>query len=161
MPLVGARGSKQRNRFIATVLVIATTSVVAGCGDDGTSDDAGVSVEVAWMRPTPVGTATSAVYLTLRSPVDDRLVGVTVSDAVAADAMVHQTVTADGQMSMGAVDALELPAGADVALAPGGHHVMLTDLAAPLERGDEFAITLTFAAADAVGTTVSVRDEAP
>jgi len=141
--------------------VITATPAVAGCGGDGGGGDGGVSAEDAWTRPTPAGTATSAVYLTVRSPVDDRLVGVTVSDAIAVEATVHQTVTVDGQMSMGAADAVELSAGADVALAPGGHHVMLTDLAAPLVLGDEFPITLTFAEADPVATTVSVRDEAP
>ncbi|MBA3983274.1 MAG: copper chaperone PCu(A)C [Acidimicrobiia bacterium] len=34
------------------------------------------------------------------------------------------------------VDAVEIPAGELVELAPGGTHVMLIDLAAPLQMGD-------------------------
>jgi copper(I)-binding protein len=66
-----------------------------------------------------------------------------------------------GAMTMQPIGALDLPADEPVALEPGGYHVMLLDLAAPLETGATFDATLVFAEADPVTVTVEVRDDAP
>lgn len=58
-------------------------------------------------------------------------------------------------------DGLALAGGETVAFEPGGYHVMLMDLAAPLEAGDEFELILTFERADPVEVTVEVADDAP
>lgn len=47
-------------------------------------------------------------------------------------------------MTMRPVDSIELPAGETVKLEPGGYHVMLLELAAPLTAGQTFPVTLTF-----------------
>ena len=49
-----------------------------------------------------------------------------------------------GMMMMQEVEAIELPAGESVALEPGGLHVMLIDIAQPLEIGQKFDLTLNF-----------------
>ena len=64
-------------------------------------------------------------------------------------------------MTMHQVSAVELPAGEAVVFEPGGLHVMLVDLAGPLESGSSFELTLTFAIAAPKTVTVDVRDEAP
>ncbi|CAB4568162.1 unannotated protein [freshwater metagenome] len=66
-----------------------------------------------------------------------------------------------GEMVMQEVDSIAIPAGETVELKPGGYHIMLIDLAAPLEIGQEFDIVLTFANAGDVTVTVVVADEAP
>ncbi len=48
-----------------------------------------------------------------------------------------------------------------MALAPGGLHIMLLDLAKPLELGETFTITLTFESGATQDVTVEVREEAP
>jgi copper(I)-binding protein len=68
---------------------------------------------------------------------------------------------AEGTMTMREIEAIELPAGATVSLQPGGFHVMLMDLAAPLETGDSFDVTLVFAEAGEQRITVEVREDAP
>jgi hypothetical protein len=56
---------------------------------------------------------------------------------------------------------LALPGGEAVAFEPGGLHVMLEDLAAPLTAGQEVALTLAFEHAPDLAITVLVRDDAP
>lgn len=59
------------------------------------------------------------------------------------------------------VSSIALPAGETVMLMPGGYHIMLLDLVTPLEVGQTFDVTLTFANAGSKVVTVEVRDEAP
>ena len=97
----------------------------------------------------------------VRAGDDDTLVGASVDPAVAADAMAHETVSSDGQLSMDDTAGVALPGGEDVAFEPGGLHVMLEDLAEPLVAGEELALTLAFEHAPDVAITVLVRDDAP
>ena len=94
---------------------------------------------------------TGAVYATLANTGDtaDRLVSVTAD--LARRAQLHATTqNADGTMGMVPQDGLDLPAGAEVALQPGGLHVMLLGLAA----GDAVTLTLSFETADDLTVTV-------
>lgn len=65
-----------------------------------------------------------------------------------------------GAMVMQEVDRIDIPAGESVELKPGGYHVMLLDLAAPLEVGQQFTVTLTFETAGDVEVPVEVREQA-
>lgn len=68
----------------------------------------------------------------------------------------------DAQMRMQELtDGLPLTAGDTVTFEPGGYHVMLVDLAEPLEVGDEVELTLDFENADDVTLTVEVAASAP
>lgn len=68
----------------------------------------------------------------------------------------------NGMMTMREMtDGLALIGGETVPFEPGGYHVMLMGLAAPLEAGDEFELTLTFERADPVDVTVVIADDAP
>lgn len=108
-----------------------------------------------------------AAYFDITSVDDDSLVAVSVSSDVAARAEIHEVVKAmdmgddemhDGAMSMQEMDALELPAGTLVQLAPGGYHIMMIDLAKPLVVGETFDLTLDFDQAPDLTVTVEVSD---
>jgi copper(I)-binding protein len=62
-----------------------------------------------------------------------------------------------GAMTMKPVDGIDLPAGEPVQLKPGGYHVMLLDLAQPLEAGQQIEVTLTFEKAGKQTVTAEVR----
>jgi hypothetical protein len=182
----------------AAIAVLAATSLVAACGDDdddevGTAAEAVAGVEVtgAWARTSPAVAEAGAVYLTITNggDADDALVDVTVDDAVAGKAELHETVEAEeaggdttmagemsgettrdttgmddgmgGMMQMQPVDEIAVPAGESVALEPGGYHVMLLELAEPLEEGGTVELVLTFEEAGDVTVTAEVRDTAP
>lgn len=64
-------------------------------------------------------------------------------------------------MQMRPVDRIAIPAGQSVALKPGGYHVMLLDLKAPLKLGSKLEITLTFEKAGEVKVMADVLDAPP
>ncbi|CAN5730986.1 hypothetical protein BH20ACT4_BH20ACT4_11760 [soil metagenome] len=148
----------RRRRLVARVAFVGFLGVSAACSD-GTAK--GLSVEGVWARATAESATTGAVYLTIESGDADRLVGVSVPATVAASASIHRTVEEDAVVSMERVAALDIPAAEPVALAPGGTHVMLVDLASPLQRGDQFALTLDFESQPQQMVVVEVSETAP
>ncbi len=99
--------------------------------------------EQPWARATAPRQTVGGVYVTLTSPVDDRLLGA--SSPVAGHAEVHE-MTMDGNvMKMRELtDGLKLPAGQAVALTPGGLHMMLMGLQKPLVAGQVIPVQLRF-----------------
>jgi copper(I)-binding protein len=64
---------------------------------------------------------------------------------------------AQGVRRMRAIERIEVPATGSTVLVPGGHHLMLFNLTAPLTEGGTIALTLAFADQRTVTTTVPVR----
>ncbi len=61
-------------------------------------------------------------------------------------------------MRMRHVKALEVAPGAPIVLAPGGLHVMLMGLKAPLKEGKAFPLTLSFEKAGTLDIRVEVHE---
>ncbi|MDJ0925132.1 MAG: copper chaperone PCu(A)C [Acidimicrobiia bacterium] len=139
-----------------TVLFVAFGLLVAGCGDDS-----GVSVEKPWARNSPAMATAGAVYMDLEAGEDDRLVGASVDSSIAAMVEIHEVVMVDDAMKMQEVGEIALPAGTTVNLKPGGYHIMLMNVATPLEIGQKFDVTLQFQNAGEKVVEVEVREEAP
>ncbi|MCK9283091.1 MAG: copper chaperone PCu(A)C [Rhodocyclaceae bacterium] len=99
-----------------------------------------VEVTAPWVRGTVTGQNATAAYMTLTSKRDFTLIGATTPAAGAAH--VHSMKIEGGVMKMRAVDGVDLPAGKAVSFAPGGYHIMLTELKKPLAAGDSVALTL-------------------
>lgn len=138
------------------LLLVAFGLVAAGCGGDG-----GVAVEKPWARSSPAMANAGAIYMGLSSSDGDRLLGVAVDASIASTAEIHETAMADGAMRMQEVGDIALPADTMVALEPGGYHIMLLNIATPLETGQKFEVTLTFQNAGEKVVEVEVREEAP
>jgi periplasmic copper chaperone A len=106
---------------------------------------------------TPAGARTGAGYLSVTNagPEPDRLV------AVKADlprVELHATeVDAAGVARMAAVEAVEVPPGETVTLAPQGTHVMFMGLTAPLEAGASLPAVLVFEKAGEVAVEFKVE----
>ncbi len=102
-----------------------------------------VDVKDAWARATVPGQKATGVFMKITAKSDTKLVGL--STAVAAVAEVHEMKMDGDVMKMRAVPGgLDLPAGKTVELKPGGYHVMLMDLKAPLKKDSTIALTLLF-----------------
>jgi copper(I)-binding protein len=71
-------------------------------------------------------------------------------------AQLHEVVTEGGRSMMRHVHALSIAPGDTVRLAPGGYHVMITELIRPLQVGDTLGVTLTFTRGGAVGLQAPV-----
>lgn len=91
----------------------------------------------------------------------DTTAGADTTAAEAGGGTTETTAAGMGEMTMQPIDSLELPAGDTVVLEPGSYHIMLIDLVAPLETGQEIEVTLTFENAGERVVTVPVRDDAP
>jgi hypothetical protein len=76
---------------------------------------------------------------------------------IAAKVEVHEMATRDGVMTMRMLDGgLPIAPGTTVTLAPGGYHLMLTDIKRPLKQGDKVTVTLDFEKAGKKDVTFSV-----
>jgi len=114
-----------------------------------------VAAENAWSRATPPGAGVGAIYLTLASAADDTLTGV--SSPAASAAQVHEMAMDGAVMRMRELSTgLALPAGQKVSLQPGGYHIMLVGLKAPLKQGETVPVHLTFAKSAPLDITVPV-----
>ena len=118
---------------------------------------ADVTVSDAWARATRPGQKVGAAYMTLQSPADTALVKV--ESPVAGTVEIHTMTMNDGVMKMRMLENLPLKANETVKLAPGGFHLMLFDLAKPLQAGETVQFTLHFK--DSAGNTSSLQTDAP
>jgi copper(I)-binding protein len=113
-------------------------------------------VSDAWARATPPGVDVGAAYMVIQGgDRADRLVAASSERA----AMVHlHTVEEEGGVSkMRAIEAVDVPAGGRVALAPKSTHLMLMGLDGPLVASQTFTMTLRFAESGPQSITVTVR----
>jgi periplasmic copper chaperone A len=101
-----------------------------------------VRVEGAWARPTVPGQQGGGGFLTLTSPVADRLLGG--STPLAQRFELHTMAMKGDVMEMRELDAIDLPAGKKVEFKPGGLHVMFIGLKEPLKVGTKVPVTLRF-----------------
>jgi copper(I)-binding protein len=86
---------------------------------------------------------------------DDALLSV--STPAAAKAELHESMNVGGMMSMKPVERIDVPSGQSVQLKPGGYHVMLMDLTAPIDVGATVDLTLTFANGAKVTVKAPIR----
>ncbi|MDC8770487.1 copper chaperone PCu(A)C [Roseateles albus] len=136
------------NQTLATLLMVIGATQAA----------AQVEVSQAWVRATVAQQKATGAFFQLKAKTDARLVEV--RSSVAGVVEVHEMAMDGSVMKMRAVPSLALPAGQTVELKPGGYHVMLMDLKAPIKAGDSVPLTLVFEAADKKRETVEVKAEA-
>jgi len=166
--------SRTSPRLLGALVLVGALGLLAGCGSSTTSSNAAatsstapaaavakLTVSKAWARTSPASANTGAAYFSIVSPVDDRLVSVGVEASVAESAMLHQTTTDSGGMTMSPVDGVDLKAGVPFTLAPGSHHVMLMGLVKPLKAGDTITLSITLQKAGTISVPVPVQDNAP
>jgi periplasmic copper chaperone A len=116
-----------------------------------------VQAENAWVRATVVGQKATGAFMRLTASSASRLVRA--ESAAAGVTEIHEMKMEGDVMKMRAIAGLDLPAGQAVELKPGGYHVMLMDLKAPLAQGTQVPLTLVFQ--DAQGTQSQLSLQLP
>ena len=117
--------------------------------------DAGVKVTHVWAKSTAPGQTVAGAYLNVVSNAPAALVR---AESPAAKLVeLHEMKMEGDVMKMRAVPKIDLPAGKEVKLEPGGLHVMLIDLKQPLKVGEKVPLTLVF---DAGGNTEKLNVDA-
>ncbi len=100
----------------------------------------------------------SAAYMTIRNTggAADRLLSA--STAAAGIVEIHTVEMENDIMRMRPlVDGLEIPAGGEVALQPGGYHIMLMNLQEALVAGETLSLTLTFQSGKELSVEAEIR----
>jgi copper(I)-binding protein len=168
-------------RLLPVILGLLTLSaallVAAACGDDDDGDgEASPTTEPSAATATPTGASgvttigdltitgpfargaidRGAVYFTVSNEgaQDDALIGAASSSAPTVE--LHETVTEGASTMMRPVDRIEIPAGGEAVLEPGGLHVMLIDPTEELAMGSTILVTLDFENAGSVEIEATV-----
>jgi copper(I)-binding protein len=157
-----------RKKILLVALVGALSLGASACSSDTESVDTTLPAETtftvdgAWARTSPMESTVGAAYMNITASADDALVGASVDMSVAMMTQVHETTTAaDGSMGMQEIASIPMVAGTPLVLEPGGYHIMIMELVAPLKVGTSFTVTLTFESGATTTVEVPVLNEAP
>lgn len=145
-------------RRLTLELIVAsalTLGAILASAAEARASDILVTGAFARASATPVAKS-GAAYATLRNPgpASDRLTGI--ATPAAARAELHVSRIDGGIMKMEAVGPLDLPPSGEVAMKPGGLHIMLMGLGKPLVEGQPIDMTFSFEKAGDVTVRVPV-----
>lgn len=142
---------------LRTITCSAFMAVALLAAQAHAQDTAPVAVEGAWARASVQGQKATGAFMRLTAKEGARLVR---AESPAAGVTEVHEMKMDGDiMKMRALPTLDLPAGKTVELKPGGYHVMLMDLKAPLANGSSVPLTLVFQ--DAKGAEIKLPLQLP
>lgn len=144
----------RHTRSVSTRFVFAWGAALLSLSLAGTAV-AEVRVDEPWARATVPGQQASGAFMTLTSSRNAKLVEV--QSPAAGIAEIHEMALENNVMRMRSIDGLELPAGQPVVLRPGGFHLMLLELKAPLQAGTHVDLRLTLENADGTREHVDVK----
>lgn len=144
-----------RRHTLAAALVALMASCLPATAHEATKG--GVTVLHPWARATPGGAKVGAAYLEIKTDAKtaDKLIAA--KSPVSNRVEIHTHIHEGDVMKMRKVDAIPVAAGKSHVLKPGGDHVMLMDLKAPLKEGDLVKLTLVFEKAGEIEVEATVE----
>ncbi|MFZ1814014.1 MAG: copper chaperone PCu(A)C [Rhizobiaceae bacterium] len=140
---------------LGAALVLTFASVLAAYANDIKVGDLELMKPVA--RATAPGAPVSGGYMTIRNngAQADRLIGG--SSDFAGKIEIHEMTMEGEVMKMREVEGgLEIPAGGEVVLKPGGYHIMFMKLGEQLAEGEVRKVRLVFQKAGEVDVNFAV-----
>jgi len=137
-----------RRFLLLTALAIPAVAVAQGTSP--------LRIEQPFARATAPTARAGGAYMTIvnSGATADRLLRA--ESSVAARTELHTVIKEGDVMRMREVPGIDVPANGKAMLAPGGFHVMLMELKAPLKAGDTAAITLVFEKAGRIEVAVPI-----
>lgn len=114
-----------------------STAAFAGAADD-------VVVHEPYVRLAPPNAQATGAFMVLRNTGSKDAKLVKADNPASRLTELHTHINDKGVMRMRQVQAIDVPAKGEAVLQPGGLHVMLIDMKAPLSEGQMVPITLTF-----------------
>lgn len=106
--------------------------------------DEPLEIEDAWIAEAPPVARVMAAYMEIENDSDQPRRAVALDCQAFERTEFHRTVEKDGIARMEHQPVLEIPAGSELALAPGGLHVMLFNPERRFTAGDSIDCTMTF-----------------
>jgi len=137
-----------RSRLHRALLLAAGLLAALAQAPMAFAQGAPLKVEGAWIRASVAGQSGTGGFMRLTASEPLTLVGVQTPAAGVAE--LHEMKMEGDVMRMRPVPEIPLAAGKPFELRPGGHHLMLMALKAPLKDGSQVPVTLVLR--DAKGT---------
>lgn len=142
----------------AGVIAAVAMACSGGASPSATPATPAVTVSGAWVRVAPDIAQPTAAYLVIASAEATTDALLSVSSPGAMTVQIHETtMDSTGMSGMHPVARVDIPAGGSVTFAPGGYHLMIMGLKAPLKAGDRLELRLVFEYAGTVAVQAEVR----
>ena len=103
-----------------------------------------VTVVEPYVRLAPPNAPATAAFMVIKNAGDKDVKVVKADNPASKATELHTHLNENGVMKMRPVAAIEIKSKGEATLKPGGLHVMLINLNAPMKEGDVVPITLTF-----------------
>ena len=141
----------QKGWLLSFALVAFATSIQAQDAKVGS-----IKIENAYVRATAPGQPAAGAFMKIdNSGAADQLLSA--SSPAAGEVQLHQMSMEGNVMKMGQVKDIAVPANGSVDLKPGGYHIMLMNIKAPLKVGETVPVKLKFAKAGEVEVKLPVN----
>ena len=127
----------------SVALILAAGTIQTADAEPKQTHD--LSITQPWTRATPPRARAAGGFVTIENSGDtsDRLVAA--DSPIAGRVEIHEMRMDNGTMIMRPVDGgIEIPAGGETTLAPGGLHIMFMELKQGLIEGETIPVVLTF-----------------
>ncbi len=100
-----------------------------------------LTVTDAWVKAVDSGM--TAAFGVVKNATGTEVTIVSAATPVSGMTQLHETVDTNGTMKMQQVPAFQVPANGEFTLTPGGNHIMLMDISAPIQPGQDVGVTLS------------------
>lgn len=143
------------SRLLVAALAVSTLAApVAHAADQ-------IGVRQPWSRPAQAG-MNGVGFLTVANTGKTPVILKSATSPAAGKVEIHQSAMANGVMTMRRQDSgIAIPAGGQVALAPGGYHLMLIGLKQAQGVGQKVPVTLIFDNGRKIQVELAVQLAAP
>ncbi|MGB4065441.1 MAG: copper chaperone PCu(A)C [Azonexus sp.] len=126
---------KQLSLLAASLMFSA--GVLAGAADN-------VSVQDPYVRLAPPNAPATGAFMVIKNNGDKDVKVIKADNPISKVTELHTHINDGGVMKMRPVPSIEVKAKGEAVLKPGGLHVMMIDIKAPMKEGDVVPITLSF-----------------
>ena len=126
---------KQLSLLAAGLMLSA--GVLAGAADN-------ITVQDPYVRLAPPNAPATGAFMVIKNTGDKDVKVLKADNPASRVTELHTHLNENGVMKMRPVPAIEVKAKGQAVLQPGGLHVMMIDLKAPMKEGDVVPITLSF-----------------
>lgn len=106
------------------------------------STQAHISVTNATVRLLPPGLPNTAAYFTIENDTNEDIFLVDAKAEIVNSAELHNHISDGDVMRMEKQEKVKVPAGGNIRFQPGGLHVMLFGLKAPLQEGQNVSLSV-------------------
>jgi copper(I)-binding protein len=117
--------------------LLFSAGVLAGSADS-------ISVVDPYVRLAPPNAPATGAFMVIKNNGDKDVKVLKADNPVSRVTELHTHLNEGGVMKMRPVPVIDVKAKGEAVLKPGGLHVMMIDLKAPMKEGDVVPITLTF-----------------